>query len=156
MTERKPLPSAAAAHNRAPPAQSTDAHRIGQVLPGNLESTLASGAHTARADDSATNEFASTPSGFVHPSDPVSTTRPRSIRLLRLPQVIELVGLRRAAIYKLQSEGRFPRRVKLGVRAVGWVEAEIQEWLAERIQESHSFSPAAQGDLSSTRSDSDE
>lgn len=59
----------------------------------------------------------------------------RAIRILRLPQVMDVVGLRRAAIYKLQAEGRFPRRVKItGGRAVGWIEAEIQDWLKQRIQ----------------------
>ena len=37
----------------------------------------------------------------------------------RLPEVMERVGLSRAAIYKLLREGRFPQRVRLGVRAVG-------------------------------------
>jgi prophage regulatory protein len=58
---------------------------------------------------------------------------PPPARLLRLPQVMERVGLRRAAIYKLVSEGRFPQRVKLGGRAVGWVESEIQEWIKHCI-----------------------
>jgi prophage regulatory protein len=48
---------------------------------------------------------------------------------------MELVGLRGSAIYKMQSEGRFPRRVKIGVRAVGWIEEEVQAWLAQRIAE---------------------
>jgi prophage regulatory protein len=50
--------------------------------------------------------------------------------------VIDLVGLRRAYIYKLQQEGRFPRRVKIGGRAVGWVEEDIQQWLSARVRES--------------------
>ena len=36
-----------------------------------------------------------------------------AIRILRLPQVMDAVGQRRAAIYKLQAEGRFPRGSKL-------------------------------------------
>jgi prophage regulatory protein len=35
-------------------------------------------------------------------------------------------------IYRLQSERRFPRSVKITERAVGWIEHEIQEWLIER------------------------
>lgn len=58
-----------------------------------------------------------------------------SIRLLRLPQVMEVVGLSRSTIYQLQEEGRFPKRIKLATRAVGWVEAEIQAWIAERISQ---------------------
>jgi hypothetical protein len=36
-------------------------------------------------------------------------------------------------IYQLESERRFPCRVRIGARAVGWVEAEVQNWLAGRI-----------------------
>lgn len=63
---------------------------------------------------------------------------PRSrdpIRLLRLPQVMDVVGLSRSTIYALQEEGRFPKAVKLSTRAIGWVESEIQAWLAERIRQ---------------------
>jgi len=48
---------------------------------------------------------------------------------------MHLVGLRRAAIYAMQAEGRFPRRVRLGIRAVGWIEDEVQAWLAKRVAE---------------------
>lgn len=63
---------------------------------------------------------------------------PRSrgpIRVLRLAEVMNTVGLGRAMIYKLQSEGRFPRPVKItGSRAVRWVEQDIQAWLAQQIE----------------------
>ena len=32
--------------------------------------------------------------------------------------------------------GRFPRPVSLCARAVGWVEAEVDKWIRERIAES--------------------
>jgi len=34
------------------------------------------------------------------------------------------------------AEGRFPRPVALGGRAVGWIETEVDEWVRERIAES--------------------
>lgn len=37
-------------------------------------------------------------------------------------------------IYQLESKRRFPCRVRIGARAVGWVESEVQHWLAERIE----------------------
>jgi prophage regulatory protein len=55
-------------------------------------------------------------------------------RILRLPEVISRVGLKRASIYQYISIGAFPRSVSLGPRAVGWIEREIDVWLAERIQ----------------------
>ena len=53
--------------------------------------------------------------------------------ILRLPAVKTRTGLSRSTIYLRVSQGTFPRPVHLGGRAVGWVESEIQSWLAERI-----------------------
>ena len=53
--------------------------------------------------------------------------------ILRLPAVKRSTGLSRSTIYLRVSQGTFPRPVSLGGRAVGWVEEEIQSWLAERI-----------------------
>jgi prophage regulatory protein len=53
--------------------------------------------------------------------------------ILRLPAVKTSTGLSRSTIYLRVSQGKFPRPVSLGGRAVGWVEEEIQSWLAERI-----------------------
>ncbi|HJS89758.1 MAG TPA: AlpA family transcriptional regulator [Steroidobacteraceae bacterium] len=58
------------------------------------------------------------------------------IRLLRLAQVMEMTGLRKTKIYELHAEGAFPRRVKITAHSVGWVEAEVQAWLAQRIESS--------------------
>ncbi|MEQ1582147.1 MAG: AlpA family transcriptional regulator [Steroidobacteraceae bacterium] len=55
------------------------------------------------------------------------------IQLLRLPQVCRVTGLCRSMIYRLEACESFPRRIKIGSRAVGWVEGEVQEWLANRI-----------------------
>jgi prophage regulatory protein len=51
---------------------------------------------------------------------------------LRIKQVLELVGLKKATVYQLHKNGQFPRSVKITGRAVGWVEEEVQRWLAER------------------------
>ena len=55
---------------------------------------------------------------------------------LRLPQVCQITGLRRSMIYRMQAEKRFPQRIKLSERAVGWLEREVQDWLAQRIESS--------------------
>jgi prophage regulatory protein len=54
-------------------------------------------------------------------------------RLLRLPEVIARVGLKRSAIYQRMSEGRFPRARSLGTRCTVWVEAEIKAWVDEVV-----------------------
>lgn len=53
-------------------------------------------------------------------------------RLLRLPQVIELTGLRRDSIYRLVRAGRFPRQRRLSDRASGWRSDEVAEWIEGR------------------------
>jgi len=55
--------------------------------------------------------------------------------ILRRKQVEARVGLRRSSLYQRISEGSFPAPIKLGGRAVGWIEAEITEWLANRVAE---------------------
>ena len=59
-----------------------------------------------------------------------------AISILRLPEVCKRTGLSRSSIYLRLSKGEFPPRVSLGGRAVGWVEAEITEWLNQQIETS--------------------
>jgi prophage regulatory protein len=35
----------------------------------------------------------------------------------------------------MMAEGTFPKPVKLGARAVAWVESEVEEWILARIEE---------------------
>ena len=60
--------------------------------------------------------------------------------ILRLPDVKRSTGLSRSTIYLRITQGTFPKPVSLGGRAVGWLEAEIQEWLQRRIEASRSES----------------
>lgn len=55
-------------------------------------------------------------------------------RLLRLPEVMERVGLRRSAIYQRMSEGRFPKCRTLGPKCSVWVEAEINAWVQSVVE----------------------
>ena len=57
-------------------------------------------------------------------------------RFLRLPEVLARTGLSRSTIYLRVAAGCFPQPVSLGGRAVGWIEAEVDEWVRERIAES--------------------
>ena len=63
-----------------------------------------------------------------------------SLKILRLPQVCEVTGLCRSMIYQLEADLRFPQRVKIGVRAVGWLDREVNAWLIRRIALSRSNS----------------
>jgi len=50
----------------------------------------------------------------------------------RLPEVVRLTGYSRSSIYNLEREGKFPPRLKLGERAVGWRRSDLQAWIANR------------------------
>jgi prophage regulatory protein len=53
-------------------------------------------------------------------------------QMLRLSELIKLLGLSRSTIYKLQAEKRFPAGVRLGPRAVRWRAAEVIVWQNQR------------------------
>ena len=55
-------------------------------------------------------------------------------RLLRLPEVMELTGLSKTTIYRLEAIGRFPKRIKLGSNCVAWIAAETQQFIEEKIK----------------------
>ncbi len=50
---------------------------------------------------------------------------------VRLPQVVAVVGLKRAAIYAQIAKGSFPAPHKLTARASGWRIGEVRKWLAD-------------------------
>ena len=56
--------------------------------------------------------------------------------ILRLPAVRARTGLSRSSIYLFVSEGTFPKPVKIGARAIGFLESEVQDWIERRITES--------------------
>jgi prophage regulatory protein len=66
-------------------------------------------------------------------------------KILRLPNVLDRTGLSRSNIYLRVTEGRFPRPVSLGARAVGWIETEVEEWIARQIEVSREISEQRTG-----------
>ena len=57
-----------------------------------------------------------------------------TMQILRLNEVKQKTGLSRASIYAYIAANKFPKSIQLGVRAVGWLEAEINSWIAERAE----------------------
>jgi len=60
-----------------------------------------------------------------------------SNRILRLPEVLARVGLKRSTIYQFVADGKFPKPVRLGARSVGWSEQSVEAWIKSRISASH-------------------
>lgn len=57
-------------------------------------------------------------------------------KLIRLPDVQRRTGYSKAWIYRLMSQGKFPASVKIGTRAIAFVESEVDDWINQRIAES--------------------
>ncbi len=55
------------------------------------------------------------------------------VNLIRLPEVQRRTGYSKAWIYKLISDGEFPKQVKIGPRSIAFIESEIDNWIAQRI-----------------------
>ena len=53
--------------------------------------------------------------------------------LIKLPVVKELTTFSSATIYRLISEGEFPKQIKLTEKSSGWLLEEIYDWLDEKI-----------------------
>ena len=66
-------------------------------------------------------------------SSDTATAAPTEHRILRRAEVEARTGFKRAHIYSLMKEGKFPKALRLGVRAVGWDSIEIDQWIAERV-----------------------
>lgn len=67
------------------------------------------------------------------------------LTILRRKQVEERTGLSRASIYAKTRlnparpgdfDANFPKPIRLGGRAVGWVESEVNGWIAEQVRKS--------------------
>ena len=55
-----------------------------------------------------------------------------SRRVLRLKDVKEATGLSRSSIYALQQRGSFPQSIRIGPKATGWYEDEVQNYIETR------------------------
>jgi prophage regulatory protein len=56
--------------------------------------------------------------------------------IVRLPQVKQRTGLSRSTIYALIKSGHFKAPISLGARAVGWLDSDVDEFIAERVKAS--------------------
>ena len=58
-------------------------------------------------------------------------------QFIRLPQVKELTTLSKSSIYRLISDGDFPKQVLLGSRSVAWVRSQVEDWCHQKINSAH-------------------
>jgi prophage regulatory protein len=84
-------------------------------------------------DNSATAKEERALRARIAPTRTDSPALTQRIRLLRLAHVMEVTGLKRTKTYALQAQGDFPMRVQITPTCVGWLEHEVQAWIAKRV-----------------------
>lgn len=55
------------------------------------------------------------------------------MRILKLKEVLKKTSLGKTTLYMLIKESDFPQSIKLGLRAVGWLESDIDSWIQRKI-----------------------
>lgn len=61
-------------------------------------------------------------------------TTPQTSIIIRLPAVLNTMGISRATLYKQIQAGLFPSPINLGARSVGWISDEVQTVIHARVQ----------------------
>jgi len=61
-----------------------------------------------------------------------NTRAPIAPAILRLPDVLRMVGLSRPTVYRMVKAGTFPAQVRLSTAAVGWLRSEVEQWIMAR------------------------
>ena len=54
-------------------------------------------------------------------------------RFLRLPEVLNLVGVTRSTLYRWMDAGTFPKQISVGGNTVVWVESAVTSWMEEQM-----------------------
>ena len=54
-------------------------------------------------------------------------------RLLRLPEVEAITGMKKTRIYGQMREGRFPQRIAISRRFTAWSESAVLQWVQAQI-----------------------
>jgi prophage regulatory protein len=63
------------------------------------------------------------------------TALPADFRILLEDEVVALTRLSPVTLWRLERKKAFPRRIKLGAKRVGWIEAEVLGWIAARMSD---------------------
>lgn len=53
-------------------------------------------------------------------------------RIVRKPEVLAVIGVSSATLYRWIQDGRFPAPRRLGSHSVGWLETAIRAWIESR------------------------
>ena len=54
--------------------------------------------------------------------------------LMLSPELDILIPYSRAHLYRLEEQGDFPRRRRIGANRIAWVRSEIEQWLSQKME----------------------
>lgn len=57
-------------------------------------------------------------------------------RYIRIKELQQKIPLSRTTFWRLEKEGKFPKRVQLGSNSVAWLESYIDQWIEEKAHSS--------------------
>lgn len=55
------------------------------------------------------------------------------MRILRLTEVTNKIGLSRSSVYRFIEIGEFPKQIQLSKRTVGWLESDVDAWINAKL-----------------------
>jgi len=53
-------------------------------------------------------------------------------KIIRVDDVIEMVGVSRGTLWRWERQDKFPKRVPLGANSMGWRLSEVNQWIKSR------------------------
>jgi prophage regulatory protein len=54
------------------------------------------------------------------------------MKILKATEVALMTNLSRVTIWRLENQGKFPQRIKIPTKRVGWLENEVTKWIEKR------------------------
>lgn len=57
-------------------------------------------------------------------------------QFIREPECLRITGLSRPTRWRLEKEGKFPKRCKLSQNTIGWLASDLEEWINSKIPQS--------------------
>lgn len=60
---------------------------------------------------------------------------PKTPEFILESELLVRVPYSRTHLYRLEDKGTFPKRKRIGANRVAWIRAEVEQWLAERMED---------------------
>jgi prophage regulatory protein len=65
-------------------------------------------------------------------SEEVQMETTTTSRIIRKPELLNMLGISDPTVYRWERAGKFPKRLRLGGNSCGWLEEEVNNWIEER------------------------